>query len=196
MQLLQTASHSSNFTIGLQSLRTRKAVLRRRTGDRPHFGCGTGRLLTETSLGHDSGYQYDAASNRTRLTWPDGQYVTWTFDAINRVDLVRQSGTATLADYDYHPLGQRAKLTRGNGAVTDFGFDTAQRLTALVHDLPGSADDQTYGFGYTPASQVSMQSASNAAYTWSAPAVSGRSYARNGLNPYTSVGRISVNHAA
>ena len=105
-------------------------------------------------------------------------------------------GTLHLAGYAYHALGQRSKLTRGNGAVTDFGFDTAQRLTALVHDLPASADDQSYGFGYTPASQVSMQSASNAAYTWSAPAVSGRSYARNGLNPYTSVGRISVNHAA
>jgi RHS repeat-associated protein len=155
-----------------------------------------GRLLTETSFGQALAYQYDTASNRTRLTWPDSQFVTWTFDAMNRVDLVRQSGTTLLADYDYHALGQRAKLTRGNGAVTDFGFDTAQRLTALVHDLPGSADDQSYGFGYTQASQVAMQSASNAAYTWSAPAVSGRTYARNGLNQYTSVGGISFTHDA
>lgn len=65
-----------------------------------------GRLLTETSFGQALAYQYDTASNRTRLTWPDSQFVTYSFDAMNRVDLVRQSGTTLLADYDYHALGQ------------------------------------------------------------------------------------------
>jgi hypothetical protein len=58
---------------------------------------------------------------RTRLTWPDSQFGTYTFDAMNRVDLVRQSGTTLLADYDYHPLGQRSEHPRGNGADNDFG---------------------------------------------------------------------------
>jgi YD repeat-containing protein len=88
-----------------------------------------GRLLTETSFGHALAYQYDTASNRTRLTWPDSQFVTWTYDAMNRVDLVRQSGTTLLADYDYHALGQRSKLTRGNGAVTDFGSSPRRSRT-------------------------------------------------------------------
>lgn len=88
------------------------------------------------------------------------------------------------------------EILRGNGAVTDFGFDTAQRLTALVHDLPGSADDQSYGFSYTPASQVWTQTASHAGYAWAAPAVSGRTYERNGLNQYTSVAGLNFLHDA
>ncbi|MDP3399751.1 MAG: hypothetical protein Q8R97_01375, partial [Brevundimonas sp.] len=97
-----------------------------------------GRLLSEQSTIGTSrtvSFQYDAASNRTRLTWPDGQYVTYTYDALNRVDLVRESGRTTLADYDYDALGRRATVTRSNGTVTTFGYDLASRLTGLTQNL-------------------------------------------------------------
>lgn len=148
-----------------------------------------GRMLTEQSTIGTSrtlSYQYDAASNRTRITWPDSQFVTYTYDALNRVDLVRESGTTTLADYNYDALGRRATLTRGNGAVSTFSYDPASRLTGLVLNLPGTVNDQTYGFSYTLASQVSQRSSTNDLYTWAAPGAS-KSYARNGLNQYTSV---------
>jgi RHS repeat-associated protein len=147
-----------------------------------------GRMLSEQStIGttRTLSYLYDAASNRERITWPDSQYVTYTYDALNRVDLVRESGTTTLADYNYDPLGRRATLTRGNGAVSTFTYDAASRLSGLAFTLPG-APDQTYGFTYTDASQVFQRTAANDYYTWATPAAS-RTYTRNGLNQYTTI---------
>jgi RHS repeat-associated protein len=148
-----------------------------------------GRMLSEQSTIGTSrtlSYQYDAASNRERITWPDSQYVTYSYDALNRVDLVRESGMTTLADYDYDTLGRRATLTRGNGAVSAFSYDLASRLTGLGLNLPGTADDQTYGFSYTNASQVSQRTSTNDLYTWTTPAAN-KAYTRNGLNQYTNI---------
>ena len=148
-----------------------------------------GRMLSEqvtVGANRTLSYQYDAASNRTRITWPDAQYVTYTYDALNRVDLVRESGTTTLADYNYDTLGRRATLTRGNGAVSTFSYDLASRLTGLGLNLTGTANDQTYGFSYTDASQVSQRASTNDLYTWTTPAAS-KAYTRNGLNQYTAV---------
>ncbi len=148
-----------------------------------------GRMLTEQSTQGTTRtltYGYDAASNRDRITWPDGQFVTYTFDAMNRVDLVRESGSFTLADYNYDALGRKATLTRANGAVSTFGYDLASRLGSLTLNLTGTADDQSYVFSYTDASQLSQRTSTNDLYTWTTPAAS-RSYARNGRNQYTSV---------
>jgi RHS repeat-associated protein len=148
-----------------------------------------GRMLTEQSTQgtpRTLTYGYDAASNRDRITWPDGQFVTYNFDAMNRVDLVRESGGFTLADYDYDALGRKATLTRANGAVSTFGYDIASRLSSLNLNLTGTVNDQSYVFSYTDASQLSQRTSTNDLYTWTTPAAS-RSYARNGRNQYTSV---------
>lgn len=153
-----------------------------------------GRLTSETSFGRALGFQYDLASNRTRITWPDSAYVTYSYDALNRVDLIRESGATTLADYNYDALGRRATLTRGNGSVTSFSYDLASRITDLDHNLGGTANDQEYGFAYTAASQLSQRTASNDAYNWQGPNFTGRTYNRNGLNQYTSVGGTSFSY--
>jgi hypothetical protein len=44
-----------------------------------------GRKLTETSYGQTIASQYDLAGNRTRLTYSDGNYVDYTYDALNRM---------------------------------------------------------------------------------------------------------------
>lgn len=157
-----------------------------------------GRLLSEQSTIGTSrtvAFEYDAASNRTRLTWPDSQFVTYTYDRLNRMDLVNESGVTVLADYGYDPLGRRATVTRSDGTVTTFGYDLASRLTGLAHDMPGAANDQTYGFTFTAASQISQRTTSNPAYDWYGSNVS-RAYSRNGLNQYTSVGGATVTHDA
>lgn len=58
--------------------------------------------------------------------------------------------------------------------------------TGLGLNLPGTANDQTYGFSYTDASQISQRTSTNDLYTWTTPAAS-KSYTRNGLNQYTAV---------
>jgi RHS repeat-associated protein len=157
-----------------------------------------GRLLSEQStIGttRTLAFQYDSASNRTRITWPDANYASYTYDALNRVDIIQENGSTTLANYDYDALGRRATLTRGNGTVTTFDYDDASRLTDLAHDLNGgSTNDQAYGFTYTAASQLAQRTATNDAYNWAAPQVN-RSYNRNGLNQYTSVGGVAFSYS-
>lgn len=155
-----------------------------------------GRLSSETSYGRSLSYLYDIASNRIRITWPDANYVTYSYDALNRVDLIKESGATTLADYNYDALGRRATITRGNGTVTTFAYDNASRLTDLDQDLAGgTGDDQAFDFAYTPASQISQRIAANDNYTWTASAQT-VAYTRNGLNQYTAVGGTAFNYDA
>ncbi len=110
---------------------------------------------------------------------------------MNRVDQIREngatSGAGVLADYTYDNLGRRDYVTRGNGATTDYAYDTASRLTDLDHNLDGSTttNDQSFDFSFTAASQLSGRTTSNDLYAWANPAAA-RTYARNGLNQYTS----------
>jgi YD repeat-containing protein len=156
-----------------------------------------GRLESETAFGRALSFLYDIASNRGRLTWPDANYVTYSYDALNRVDLIRESGSTTLADYDYDALGRRATLTRGDGGVSTFTYDDASRLTGLAHDLAGgSTNDQSFAFAYTDASQLSQRITSNDLYNWIGVNFAALDYARNGLNQYTEVGAASFTYDA
>ncbi|MEJ0058452.1 MAG: RHS repeat-associated core domain-containing protein [Terricaulis sp.] len=163
------------------------------TYDRP------GRLLTESAYGRVLSYQYDQAGNRTRLTWPDANYVQYTYDAMNRMDQVRENGATSglglLADYSYDTLGRRATIVRGNGTSTTIAYDAASRLQSLTQDVLSTGQDLALGFSYNPASQVLSRSLSNDAYRWAAPAAN-RAYVRNGLNQYTSVGGAAFSYDA
>jgi YD repeat-containing protein len=48
-----------------------------------------GGVVTATNVGRTLSYQHDAASNRTRMTWPDAGanalYVQYVYDVLNRV---------------------------------------------------------------------------------------------------------------
>lgn len=154
-----------------------------------------GRLVKEVSHGRRITFQYDAASNRSRVIHPDNNYWQYSYDALNRVDLIRENGSTTLADYNYDALGRRATITRASGPSTTFSYDNASRLTGLTQNLSGTANDQSFGFSYTAASQVSQRSASNDLYSWITPTAA-RTYTRNGLNQYTAVGGASFSYDA
>jgi len=162
-----------------------------------------GRLASETStigVSRALTFAYDIASNRTRITYPDGFFAQYEYDGLNRVDRIAEngvfSGASLLADYTYDTLSRRDFLARGNGTNSDWGYDPASRLNALIHDLPGgAANDQSFSFGYTPASQMANRTASNDNYNWTGATIANRSYARNGLNQYTNVGGVAFAYA-
>lgn len=155
-----------------------------------------GRLLSETQPFGSIAYQYDAAGRRTRLTWSDGNYVTYEYLATGDVSAIRESGSALLASYGYDSLGRRTSLTRGNGTVTSYGYDAASRLNSLTHDLGGTAYDSTTSFSYNPASQIASQTRSNDAYAWTGALNVDRSYGVNALNQLTSAGGTSLGYDA
>jgi len=142
-----------------------------------------GRMKTEATFGKTLTYGYDAAGNLASLTWPDGLVVNYASNAMNLVQTVIESGVTTLASFGYDNLGRPTSLSRGNGTSTGYGFDTADRLTSLTQTYPSSTTNNvTYGFGYTPASQVNSRTLSNAAYAWPGSQAQAQTKAYDGLN--------------
>src|SRR6185312_14947437 len=138
-------------------------------------------------------YQYDAASNRTRVTWPDGWYVQYCYDALNRMSGAAQNGDATcttgkIAAYTYDPLSRRTGLTYDTaGANVSYSYSNAGDLLTLVNNLTGTTDDNSNTLVSTPAHQLARDTNTNTAWMWAYPATNTTSYTPNGLNQYASV---------
>jgi RHS repeat-associated protein len=145
-----------------------------------------GRMHSESTFGRTMTYAYDPASNRARVTWPDAFYAQYTYDALGRMKTVGQngatSGVGLLATFTYDDLGRRTSLVRGNGTSTTYGYDSADRPTALTQDVVGASYDQTFGFSWSPASQLLTRTASNALYKWATPTPGTTANAYDGLN--------------
>lgn len=137
-------------------------------------------------------YDYDAASRRTRLEWPDGFYVNYDWDWTNAVTAVREngatSGVGILVTYGYDNLGRRTGIVRGNGTSTSYGYNPGSQLTSLTQNLSGTANDQTLGFYYNPASQITTRTSSNDSYVFTQQYNARRTYTANILNQYTTAG--------
>ncbi len=151
---------------------------------------GFGRL--ETSSNNMSGttwtlsYDFDAHGNRTKLTFPDGEYFDYEYDGLDRSDQIKENGSAVIS-LIYNSRGRRSELNRTNAGTT-YGYDGLSRLDDLIHDFSGALDDVDYDFGYNPASQVTTRVTSNDIYDYAAHSVGSESYTANGLNQYAAVG--------
>ncbi len=157
-----------------------------------------------TNAGRTLSYQYDAAGDRTRMTWPDtganALYVAYVYDVLNRVTMVEENGATSgpglLAQYGYDSLGRRSTIARagGAGAATGYAYDGASRLYTLGQTLAGSAS-VTYTFGYNASGQIVTRAATNDSYT-AQPAAVTAGYTANGLNQYTGVTGVTASYTA
>ena len=78
-------------------------------------------------------------------------------------------------------------MANGGTSSVSYGYDVVNRLSSLGHDLAGAASDQSFGFGYNPASQIVSRSSGNDAYAYTGATNVSRGYRVNGLNQYTAV---------
>jgi RHS repeat-associated protein len=132
-------------------------------------------------------YDYDKAGNKTRVTHPDGFYVQYAYDALNRMTTAMENGSIVLATYIYDPLSRRTSLVTGNGAIQNYAYTTAGDLTALEHKV-GATPLNTFTHTFTKAHQIASESATNAAWLYAPPALGTTAYsAANTLNQYVSV---------
>lgn len=155
---------------------------------------GFGQLVSSTTdmggLSVMLAYEYDARGNRTRLTYPDGGFFTFEFDALDRLTNIRENGGAIVTSLAYDDLGRRSILA--GGVSTIYGFDSSGRLASLSHNLAGTTRDVSYTFSsYSPAGQLLSQVRDNDAYAWTGAVAGGTAYTANGLNQYSAVGTIS-----
>jgi RHS repeat-associated protein len=156
------------------------------------------RLTSEATFGRSVGFDYDLASNRTKVIWPDGNFVYSNFDNLNRVNKVCENGSAgcatgLLATVTLDPLSRRSAIARPNGASSGFGYDLASRLTSLAQDVSGTTNDLSRTFTYNLASQLQTRINATAAHAYTLPTAN-RGYAVNGRNQYTTVAGVTQTH--
>jgi len=93
-------------------------------------------------------YGYDAASNRTGLTAPDGSTNTYNYDTLNRLSTLTNSLTGQFG-FSYDALSRRTQLTRPNGVNTNYSYDSVSRLLSVLHQAGSTTlDGASYTYDY------------------------------------------------
>ncbi|ABB08532.1 RHS repeat-associated core domain-containing protein [Burkholderia lata] len=144
-----------------------------------------GRLLNATAGGKTLNFQYDAASNRTQTTWPDGFNTTTSYDALNRPSVIKENGSTALATYTYDDLSRATTLAFGNGTSIQRGYDNQGGLSTLTNALTAPGDQVQYTYARNQILDVTSVTPSNLAYQWSSGTIGSQSYTADGLNRYT-----------
>ncbi|MGB8582166.1 MAG: RHS repeat-associated core domain-containing protein [Candidatus Sulfotelmatobacter sp.] len=115
-----------------------------------------GRLIsTTTQYAFLSGstftnsYTYDAASNRTSLTAPDGSISTYGYDTLNRLNGLANSWAGSFG-FAYDALGRRTQLMRPNGVKTNYSYDSLSHLLSVLHQAGVNTLDGA-SYTYDPA---------------------------------------------
>ena len=142
-------------------------------------------------------YMLDAAGNRTRLTWPDGYLVNYTYDALNRMATAADT-TQTLATYTYDPLSRRTALSYGSGGASgmSYAYALGGDLLTLTDNLTGTTNDVTFTNTFNNAHQLATETTSNSAYLWQATTASTSAYTANTLNEYSALNGATMAYDA
>lgn len=166
---------------------------------------GLGRLTSSTTnMGgviRTLSHLYNASGVRTRMTYPDGQFITYNRDSLNRVYYTSLNDVTPGFYPQYDAFGRSSVLSRWNAVIanwnapTTYGYDGVSRLTSLAHDVGGTGYDVTSTFDYNPANQMLNRTLSNSAYDFTG-SIASRGYSVNGLNQYMSVGPASYTYDA
>jgi RHS repeat-associated protein len=111
-----------------------------------------GRLIGTTTqysflpgITYSNAYGYDAASNRTSFTAPDGSTNMYAYDTLGRLSTLTNSLTGQFG-FSYDSLSRRTALNRPNGVNTSYGYDSLSRLLNVLHKAGTVTLD---GAGYT-----------------------------------------------
>ena len=126
-----SASGLSTISYGYDEL-SRRTSMTDGTGTTSYTYDRMGRLTQAAQPNGTAGYGYDRDSNRTTLTYPGSNNVTYTFSSAGRLASLQDWGSRTTS-YTYYPSGLAATVTLPNGLVTSYTYDRAQRLTNLTN---------------------------------------------------------------
>jgi RHS repeat-associated protein len=119
-------------------------------------GDNMGRLISTTTQyaflpgpTYTNNYTYDAASNRTSLTAPDGSISTYGYDTLNRLNGLANSWAGSFG-FSYDALSRRTQLTRPNGVNTNYNYDSLSHLLSVLHQAGVNTLDGA-SYTYDPA---------------------------------------------
>ena len=128
-----------------------------------------GNVLTATDVAGTTTFEYDPADRLTKVTYPDGRFLQYTFDAggrrirledqdgfivkysydgAGRLDELTDGSDARLVLYTYDPAGRLGREDNGNGTFTTYGYDAAGQLERLVNHLPDESVSSRFDYTY------------------------------------------------
>ncbi|NLD50253.1 MAG: hypothetical protein GX660_24205 [Clostridiaceae bacterium] len=107
------------------------------------------RLIKQTNPdGTAISYAYDAAGNRTELVTPSGK-TSYEFDELNRlVKVIDPSSGNTV--YKYDAAGNRSEVSYPNKTLTEYTYDSLNRLTGLVNKKSNGDVITSYTYTLAP----------------------------------------------
>jgi RHS repeat-associated protein len=85
-----------------------------------------------TAPAHNVGYQYNAMGRRTRLTYPDGSFVTYQYNSNGWLTAILDGGTNVIVSYTYDAAGHRIGRALENSTFTVYNYDNAAQLTNIL----------------------------------------------------------------
>jgi len=140
--------------------------------------------------------------NLTRLTYPDGWRMDYSYDAINRVTAAIDDNGRTLVDLTYDPLSRRQRLNYANGTTAHYGYTPRGDLSCQDWNLAGAtpatcnsgSPEIAYDYSYNGARQVLSETVSDNAFAWAPPINSVQTYQTNGLNQYVQIGTATPSY--
>jgi RHS repeat-associated protein len=191
----KTVPSAPTVTYGYDLASRQTGVAQTAAGNQPAYSVANtydnaGRLTAVNDNGRSVAYLYDNAGNRLRVTWPDSYYVTYDYDALNKVTAIKQNGTTTLASYTRDDLTRRTAATYGNGASTSYAYEIDNDLSTLGQSFVGSA--VSFGFTSNTVHQVTARTVSDALYDWTPATNDNTAYTPNVLNQYSGVTKNGV----
>jgi len=109
--------------------------------------------INQPARTYTTAWAYDAFNRVLRLTYPDGEVLTYEYDSggqVNRATGVKGEFDYTyLARLDYDKFGQRLLQETGTGVRTTYAYDPADRqLANLKSQLPDGHSFQDIGYTY------------------------------------------------
>jgi RHS repeat-associated protein len=90
----------------------------------------------------ETGYDYDAAGNRTRTTLGGATTATYEYDKLDRLLLLKTATGAISEEYGYNPRGNLAQVKIGGTVARTFQWDGADRM------IGATAGGTTLGMQY------------------------------------------------
>jgi RHS repeat-associated protein len=166
------------------------------TGNFQFFFDTAGRFFKETTPDSKSiTLVLDGNGNTTKVTYPDSYFVTRVFDKLNRLTDIKLNGAATAAaHFDYDQLSRRTKLTFGNGAVVNHGYQSNDDMITLGQVFNGTTS-VTFTYGFNNAHQENSRAVTDGSYLWHPASAGTITYGTaNNVNEYPTVGAASYSY--
>ncbi len=99
--------------------------------------------------GNTIGYKYNGLGSRTKLVYPDSDFITYNYDKLNRVKRIKDKASHIIVDYTYDPqVNLRKEKGLLNNTSTTYTYNELYQLTNISNSSPSSQLISGFTYGY------------------------------------------------